>query len=248
MKNIFLTLIAAIVLIACDPNEQKLFNGENGMAFAEGNSSLIIPDTGIISGTATIEITTLSGTDRTYNVEVVMADTDLPIANYTIGTLTIPANSYNGSLSVDFNDAMLADFVTYALKLKLIVPPGISLAKTDGDIFVFNIAKKVICNDVELALNFDFWASETTWEVRDDTGTVVMNGGPYTNGATPITVPFTLADGCYTFEMFDTYADGMYASPTDIGSYSLTCAGVIVHVTGGGAFGSSEVSTFCVNP
>ena len=56
----------------------------------------------------------------------------------------------------------------------------------------------------------------------------------------------TLADGCYTFTIYDSYGDGQFDG-TNNGSYSLDCS-IINAANCGGNWGSSESTDFCVNP
>jgi hypothetical protein len=56
----------------------------------------------------------------------------------------------------------------------------------------------------------------------------------------------TLADGCYTFTIYDSYGDGQFDG-TNNGTYSLDCS-IINAANGGGNWGSSESTDFCVNP
>jgi hypothetical protein len=60
----------------------------------------------------------------------------------------------------------------------------------------------------------DRYGSETTWEMFDENGTSVASGGPYADLAatgtqindSPVIVP---ASGCYKFELYDSYGDGI---------------------------------------
>lgn len=90
-------------------------------------------------------------------------------------------------------------------------------------------------------LQQDQYGAETTWEIKDASGAIVLQGGPYqtlANG-TPLPAPwvytFTAASGsCYTFNIYDEYGDGICCS-YGAGSYSLTNGSGNV-VTSGGTF------------
>ena len=113
-----------------------------------------------------------------------------------------------------------------------------------------------LCNDFVLTMNEDSWSSERTWEIVDSTGAVLFEGGTYANisGGGVISEPMEtygtdsmyLPDGCYTFNIYDSYSDGQFDGVTT-GNYSLDCS--IINVANGeGNWGSSESTDFCVNP
>jgi lysyl endopeptidase len=96
----------------------------------------------------------------------------------------------------------------------------------------------------DLTIITDEYGAETTWDLADAAGTVVWSGGPYTNTAveTLALSNCDLADGCYTFTIYDAFGDGICCA-YGTGSYSLSAAGVVV--AAGGEFGSSESTVFC---
>ena len=101
-------------------------------------------------------------------------------------------------------------------------------------------------NTVEFKLQRDRYSSETTWNIKNSSGTVLYNGGPYsdTSGLPPlITETWTLpADGCYTFTINDVYGDGILAP----GFYNIkTPTGVTI--ASGGLFGQSESKVFATD-
>lgn len=76
----------------------------------------------------------------------------------------------------------------------------------------------------------------------------MQSGGPYpqTTGGGTFIEEFSLADGCYTFTIYDAFADGQ----TDgnlIGDYSLTGCSILDIAAGSGNWGASETTEFCVN-
>ena len=94
-------------------------------------------------------------------------------------------------------------------------------------------------------LQGDRWGAETTWNLKNASGTVLYSGGPYTNlpaGQTPppIVQNWTLpANGCYTFSIFDSYGDGI-----DPGTYSISTNSGASIVASGGAFTNIDVTSF----
>ena len=105
------------------------------------------------------------------------------------------------------------------------------------------------CEDNELTLSIvvDQYGIETTWEIRDEDDEVVFSGGPYpnTSNGSLIEHALCLENGCYTFEIFDAYGDGICCDFGD-GSYELTdTSGFAIAM--GGAFTSSEETPFCLS-
>jgi len=248
MKTLFKLTAICLLLISCGDFDEVTFDpntGQTGLAFTSSAISIVVPPEGV-SGSVDVEITTISSSDRNFSVSV-DATSDAPVASYVIGTVTIPANSHAGTLTVDFNDTDLVDLVAYTLKINIDTPSGVVVTALNGDFVNFTVVKKLICNDYQLDILLDNWGSETTWDIKDATDTVVESGGPYTDGTagTTQTANFTLADGCYTFTIYDAYADGLYDG-TNTGTYSLDCS-IVNQAFGSGNFGASEATAFCVN-
>ena len=64
-----------------------------------------------------------------------------------------------------------------------------------------------------VSITTDCWPGETTWRVVDESGAVVESGGPYAEGLTDYDHNFGLpSTGCYTFQFFDAYGDGLNGS------------------------------------
>ena len=84
----------------------------------------------------------------------------------------------------------------------------------------------------------DAYGSETTWDIKDANGAVVLSGGPYSNlsaaGTTTETpVSGTLAtQSCHTFTIYDSYGDGIDAG-YGTGSFTVTDGNWTVYASGG---------------
>ncbi|RZS99127.1 S8 family serine peptidase [Aquimarina brevivitae] len=101
------------------------------------------------------------------------------------------------------------------------------------------------CTDVTLSITLDNYPEETSWQIRNSSNQVVASGGTYgsqPDGST-VTVTECLDAGTYTFIINDSYGDGICCSYGN-GSYALTSAGTTL--ASGGAFGSSETTTFTI--
>lgn len=103
------------------------------------------------------------------------------------------------------------------------------------------------CIGTTLTITFDNYPSETSWDIKDNAGTIVASGGPYggqPNGST-INLPNCLAAGCYTLTMYDSYGDGICCGYGN-GSYSLTLDSDGSVLASGGSYGSSDATNFCL--
>ena len=64
---------------------------------------------------------------------------------------------------------------------------------------------------VSLYIQTDNWAEETSWELLDENGNTVDSGSGYANN-TNYEYDWNLDYGCYTFNIYDSYGDGVEAS------------------------------------
>ena len=249
MRNYIKLLLLVFTLsfvISCDKNDELIVfdsvNGQEALAFATASLSATVPPEGI-TVSVPVTVTTTSTAERTFSASEDANSTALA-GSFTIGTATIPAGSFKGTLDVALNSTSLEDGILYQLIVNLDTPPGGSVYNEKVTI---NYNKKVICNDLMLVVNTDFWAEETSWEITDSSGTVVQSfPGGWSNGVATYEFNFNLPDGAYTLTFFDVYSDGMNDG-TNLGDYTLSCS-ILTHVTGGGAFGASQSTDFVVNP
>lgn len=100
-------------------------------------------------------------------------------------------------------------------------------------------------NEVNITINLDNYPEETSWTVTDANNNIVASGGTYgsqPDGST-VSVTLCLVDGCYNFNIYDAYGDGICCGYGN-GSYSVTDANNNV-LAAGGNFGSSQSTNFC---
>jgi Secretion system C-terminal sorting domain/SprB repeat len=98
---------------------------------------------------------------------------------------------------------------------------------------------------VKLELLTDLFPNETSWELMDESGTVLFSNGPYLLGETVYEENWCLADGCYTFTIFDTFGDGIQAYGVE-GNYTISDEnGVVLASLMVPNFGTSESNEFC---
>ncbi|WOI21713.1 hypothetical protein [Nonlabens ulvanivorans] len=125
MKNIFKYLLfaLAIVLVSCE-TEQIVFNGTGNnlplISFSQNNYELQIEIDAVGSVDIPINSSNRTNADRVFNISVNMVDTDAIAGSYSVpGTVTIPANEYNGFLTIDGTDVAGVDTNSLNLVLDL---------------------------------------------------------------------------------------------------------------------------------
>lgn len=102
--------------------------------------------------------------------------------------------------------------------------------------------------EITLTLTTDDWPAETAWNLKNSSGTILYESPTYIEGVDDFqtfTENFSIAvNDCYTFEITDTYGDGICCSQGS-GSYALTTPQGATIVSGG-SYGNGEI-TFMSN-
>ncbi len=153
-----------------------------------------------------------NGTLGTFESEVVNIN-NIPVPSGG-GTLTVNVTSVNGG-----TDNNPADNTT---------TQNVSITNDSGQ-----------GTDYVLTLKQDQYGTETTWTVKDENGTTIASGGPYSNlsgsGTLTHTHNFSVANtGCFEFEILDSYGDGInsgygngnYNIKTSVGATVLSSNGI----------------------
>ncbi len=114
-KLLSLMLAVVLVLGSCEREViGEIFDnsGPSLLSFEQSSQNLpVLLGSGTSTTDVVVEVSTISNTDRTFNVSVVNEGTTAPNDLYTVpGTVTIPANSYEGILTVTGNET--ADITT----------------------------------------------------------------------------------------------------------------------------------------
>ncbi len=91
----------------------------------------------------------------------------------------------------------------------------------------------------KMAFLTDSHPEETSWEIVDSEGNVIIEGGPYENSGMFIIDFVWPNDGCYTLNLYDEGGDGM-----DGGFYKITNANTAVIWVGNTDFGSAASAQF----
>ncbi|MDH7444489.1 hypothetical protein [Aquimarina sp. 2201CG14-23] len=102
MKKYFLiTLLTTIILSSCE-EDKILFDGNQALVtFSAGIVDLPIEIDATGSVDVIANVTTLSTSERTFNVAVVEDETTAGPTTYSFGSIVIPANSYHGTLTIN---------------------------------------------------------------------------------------------------------------------------------------------------
>ena len=100
-----------------------------------------------------------------------------------------------------------------------------------------------------VAIVTDQYGTETTWTIKNASGTTIASGGPYTDlGAAGTTtqpvVNFNMVSNmCYTFEILDDFGDGISSAQYGLGSYTVK-DGTGTTIASGGVFTNDESKAF----
>ncbi|WP_062056792.1 CAP domain-containing protein [Aquimarina longa] len=99
------------------------------------------------------------------------------------------------------------------------------------------------CTEIVVAITFDNYASETSWEIKNKNEQVVLSGSGYQDNTSDISKTTCLEEGVYTFTINDSYGDGICCTYGE-GSYKVTLNGIAL--VSGATFTSSESKEFTI--
>ena len=160
----------AISIIAYSCNEEEVNftdNGQTALSFESTAFELSIPEEDLTLEIP-VYITTVSSSSRSFNVDITSA-TEGTSTEYSVGTVVIPANEYSGVLSVDFDFSEITGDDGVVKELELTINPSEGIASYN-DVVTINYFREIICNDLELSIVSDVWASETYFTIRPASG------------------------------------------------------------------------------
>ena len=104
------------------------------------------------------------------------------------------------------------------------------------------------CTPTLININLDQYPSETTWDIQDTLGNIIISGGPYTNvpNYEPQFIVNCLPPGELSFTIYDLFGDGLQGSiwgGQDGSYYILQCGDTLVYGDDP-AFGYDTTHTF----
>ena len=106
------------------------------------------------------------------------------------------------------------------------------------------------CNgtSVRLTIDFDNYPGDISWNLTNASGATVASGGNYTTAGGTYTEIFCLPDGCYDFQISDSYGDGLCTAynGNTLGGYSLVNLNDNSTLAGSCDFATGETTNFCV--
>jgi hypothetical protein len=241
MKKIFFFILLLAPLFMLNSCEDEVLGTKdlNYITFEATARNVGVAIGGTTDHEFKVYTTQITGTDRTFPVNVVAAATTADAAAYTVpATVTVPANTNVGTLKITLKDVNIG---TAGKKLALELGAQEGLFK--GGILTLTINQICTQNDVSLNILFDGYASETTWELKNSSGAVIATGGGYADGLASTSAKWCLPNGTYTFTINDAYGDGL--SYPNNGNATIT-KGTTVLVSIVGDFGATATATFSV--
>lgn len=131
---------------------------------------------------------------------------------------------------------------------KVVKPNGFIDSRPNGDEEDIIVEAAPVGNNAQLTVEIDpdNYASETSWEIIDPNGGVILNSPPYYDGQPTIPNANVTAteNGCYQFNIYDAYGDGMCCS-WGYGAFTVKSGNNIILT--GGEFANEALHTFLLN-
>ena len=133
---------------------------------------------------------------------------------------TVSTGNYSGSLATygfaTVNCSPITNFMGGALAVTITTANDANAANNTVNALV-SAAQVAASQYVTVNITTDAYATETSWTIKNPAGTTVASGGgfgPNLTAAgqtveTPVNATLT-PNTCYTFEILDTYGDGIY--------------------------------------
>jgi hypothetical protein len=170
----------------------------------------------------------------------------------TQGGNTVSTGTYSGNLATygtaNVTCSAIPNFTGGALNVIVTTTGDASAANNDANATIA-VALIAASQYVTVNITTDAYASETSWTIKNASGTTVASGGGNWQDLaavgqtvqTPVQVTLS-ANQCYDFEITDDYGDGICCQYGN-GAYSVTDA-TGATLLSGGEFGDSEKKPF----
>jgi V8-like Glu-specific endopeptidase len=212
-----------------------------------------------------ISVSDLSSDDCDDNIEPGVLITNLGSQTITSLTLVYPdANgtpvniNYTGSIAQNTTDTlMLPAFDLNGVNVSYNVQATNPNGTVDEDLSNNNAATLFTPSTVPnftsngvvvFTILTDDYPSETSWELKDGSGTVIQSGsaGSFPSQGTSYSRNLNVQNGsCYEFTIFDSASDGICCGQFGDGNYTLTSDNG-VQIVSGGVFADSESTQFSI--
>jgi len=190
--------------------------------------------------------------------------------NYTInGGSNIPYN-WTGSLSpnkfatfpITINSTINGTIVVNIDKTNGVTDQRVSNNSVSGSFIITGNPSNYNFANYVFRLQQDYYGSETTWNIKNASGTILYKGGPYTdtyvNGTTVSPIPTLItqtwalpSNQCYTFTINDAAGDGICCGralgDSGTGYYDIKSSDGLTIITSGASFTSSKSKSFTTN-
>jgi len=162
--------------------------------------------------------------------------------NATIGANVVATTQWTGTLqqfqkaTVSFGSIDISQDSDISFS---VIPTGTDANNSDNsstaELF---LAPEETTAKVTVRMTTDRYGSETTWRIRRPSNSILASGGPYADLASNGTVSQPAVEveipinGCFKFEVIDSYGDGMFG-PYGEGSYELVDENGVILLSGG---------------
>ena len=116
-----------------------------------------------------------------------------------------------------------------------------------GQTALEGISNAVGCKNISIQITLDNYGEETTWDIKNEAGTIFGQGGPFSNFTREEvqTANLCLAPGCYDFSIYDIWGDGICCAYGN-GAFQVVEAETGVILVTGSKFAAQDKTTFCV--
>jgi hypothetical protein len=174
---------------------------------------------------------------------------------YQVNGGSLSSYTWTGNLAtlksavVNLPESEFTPIANNILKVYTIKPNNVSDEYPKNDTATIGIPLSPVIGDhVQIFIKTDNAPGETTWDVKDASGTVIKSGGPYTLAGHMYRESANMTDpGCYTFTIYDSGGNGICCD-NGSGVYNLlNAASPPVTFKTGTKFGSSEFTEFSMD-
>lgn len=161
---------------------------------------------------------------------------------YSINGGATEIYNWTGNLTSLLSETIELPEINYTLQptntLLITIPNDDDLLNNEATLD-FNESSLNGTGSMVLTIQTDQYGSEVRWNIKDSQGTTLYQGGPYGNNQT-ITIPITLTDDCFSFNLIDLYGDG--GGPVSLEDSD----GTVIYSTNG-SYGTGESVNFSSN-